>query len=62
MGGPVLGLTILSFSQVVSGGDDLLSDLGEQVKDLDDLLVVDLGGELGQGGDEGLGFLGYVIP
>jgi hypothetical protein len=54
LGGPVVGLSLLSFAQVVSGGNDLLSDLAEQVKDLNDLLVVDLGGQLGQSGDEWL--------
>ena len=54
LGSPVFSLTVLSFAEVVSGGYDLLSDLAQEIEDLNDLLVVDLGGELGQGGDEGL--------
>jgi hypothetical protein len=51
---PKFSLLFLSFSEHVSGGDELLSDLAEEVEDLDDGLVVDLGGELGEGGNEGL--------
>ena len=54
LGGPVASLTFLSLAKVVSGGNDLLSDLAEEIEDLDDLLVVDLGGELSKGGDQGL--------
>jgi len=62
LGSPVFSLTVLSFAEVVSGGNDLLSDLAQEIEDLNDLLVVDLGGELGQGGDEGLeeGVLGLA--
>ena len=42
--GPVFGLSVFSFTEVVSGGDNLLSDLAQQIEDLDDLLVVNLGG------------------
>jgi len=54
LGSPVVSLTFLSLAEVVSGGNDLLSDLAEEIKDLDDLLVVDLGGELSEGSNQGL--------
>jgi len=62
LGGPVLSLTVLSFAEVVSGSNDLLSDLGEEVEDLDDLLVIDLGGQLGEGSDEGLNYFNLLVP
>jgi hypothetical protein len=51
---PKFSLLLLSFSEHVAGSDELLSDLAEEVEDLDDGLVVDLGGKLGKGGNEGL--------
>lgn len=51
---PVLGLALLRGQQGGSGGNQLLSDLGQELQDVDDRLVVNLGGQLGQSGDEGL--------
>ena len=54
MGGlsnPVGGLFLFVGEEVSSGSNELLSDLGEEFQDLDDGLVVDLGGELSQSGN-----------
>lgn len=51
---PVTGLTFLGLTEEVAGCDELLSDLAEEIEDLDDGLVVNLGGQLSKGTDQGL--------
>jgi hypothetical protein len=51
---PVGSLSLFGFSQLSLGSNQLLSDLAEEIEDLDDGLVVNLGGQLGEGADEGL--------
>jgi len=54
LGNPVGGLSLFGFSQLGLGSNQLLSDLAEEIEDLDDGFVVNLGGQLSEGGDEGL--------
>jgi hypothetical protein len=59
--GPLFSLSLFDFSELVSGGDELLSNLGKEIEDSDDGLVVNLGSELGKSLDDGLeeGVLGF---
>lgn len=61
LGSPIFGLFLFLGQEGGSRGNQLLSDLGQQFEDLNDALVVNLGGQLSECGDEGL-FPNYLLP
>jgi len=51
---PIGSLSLFSVLEEVSGLNELLSNLTEEIKDLDDGLVINLGSKLSEGTDQGL--------